>query len=73
MKNNMIADEIMAKISGGELDKRTKQEIRDAVDYFKEAGLELDHFIAQIIDQFKTQDQKEVEEYIRRYWETGTK
>ena len=73
MKNNAISDELMAKISGGELDKRTKQEIRDAVDYFKDAGLELDYFIAQIIDQFKTQDQKEVEEYIRHYWETGIK
>ena len=69
----MISDEIMAKINGGELDKRTKQEIRDAVDYFKNVGLELDYFIEQIIDQFKTQDQKEVEEYIRQYWEKGTK
>ncbi len=73
MKSKIISDEIMAKINGGELDKRTKQEIRDAVDYFKNAGLELDYFIEQIIDQFKAQDQNEVEEYIRRYWETGIK
>ena len=68
-KSNRISDELLSKISGGELNKRTKLELVDAIDYYKAAGLELDYFIELIIPNYTNKE--EVEAFIRSYWETG--
>ena len=68
-KRNRISDELLSKISGGELNKRTKLELVDAIDYYKAAGLELDYFIELIIPTYTNKE--EVEAFIRTYWETG--
>ena len=68
-KSNRISDELLSKISGGELNKRTKLELVDAIDYYKAAGLELGYFIELIIPNYTNKE--EVEAFIRSYWETG--
>ena len=64
-----LSEELLSRISGGVLDEMTKQEIRDAVDYFKASGVTLDFFISHIINEFADHD--EAEAYIRNYWENG--
>jgi len=66
---NQISEELLSKINGGVLDELTKQEIRDAVDFFKSMGVTLDFFLVNILNDYP--DPAEVEEYIRNYWENG--
>ena len=66
---NQISENLLSKINGGVLDDFTKEEIRDAVDYFKASGVTLEFFLKNILSNYP--DPEEAESYIRNYWEKG--